>query len=274
MLKFFKLILIFFSFCFAQNKPEEIEVFLIDSYVETKTPPKFILSFFTSDSCKTRIKLDGKYEIEVSNNKTDEHKLELDISEYSFSGQTIFYEIQVAENNNYVVADKIELPLNFDMKEVQEMNYSLFNMCCIGGAVFGMPYPTYFNIKGKGYFAVTKEIAFLTFKGSDFNYPQSYLSAEYAHIFRASEVKNILRMGYKHIFIIPVFQFISSGISAFTDFSGHNGFSPEVSVGFMKVSSIFTIYGRYRYNFMPVKNGINFNEITIGLYSDFFSINL
>lgn len=274
MLKFFTILILLLTFCFAQNEPEELEVFLIDSYITTKTPPKFILSFFTSDSCKAKIKLDEKYEIEVSTALTDEHRLELDVSDYSFSGQIIFYEILVTRGNSYKVADKIELPLNFDIKEVQEMNYSLFKMCCIGGAVFGMPYPTYFNIDGKDYFAVTKEIAFLTFSGSDFNYPDGYIGAEYAHIFRSENVKNILRIGYKQIFTIPYLEFISPGISGFTDFSGHNGLSPEISIGFMKISSIFTLYGRYRYNFVPVKNGLDFNEITIGLYSSFFSINL
>lgn len=274
MYKLVLIILIIFSVCFAQDDQNEIEVFLIDSYVTTKTPPKFILSFFTSDSCKSKIMIDGKYEIEVASKLTDEHKLELDISEYSFSGQIISYDILVSKDQDYKIADKIELPLNFDIKEVQEMNYSLFNMCCIGGAIFGMPYPTYINVDGKDYFAVTKEIAFLTFSGSDFNYPNGYIGAEYAHIFGDAEVKNILRIGYKQIFTLPLAEYISPGISGFTDFNGNNGISTEISVGFVKVSSIFTLYGRYRYNFVPVKNGLDFQEFTIGLYSSFFSINL
>lgn len=266
--------LILVTSCLAQEINEEIEVFLIDSYVTAKTPPKFKLSFYTSDSCKSKILIDGQYEVLVSKDNTDEHKIELDFSEYAFSGQTIFYKIFVAKDDEFVLADEIELALNFDMKEVQKMSYSLFNMCCIGGAVFGMPYPTYVNINGKDYFAVTKEVAFLTFSGSDFNYPKGYVGAEYEHIFRADDIRNILRIGYKHIFVIPHFEYISPGVSGFTDFVGNNGISAEISVGLIKISSVFTLYGRYRYNFVPVKNGLDFSELTIGLYSSFFSINL
>lgn len=274
MKKILLFIIIFLGLTVAQVVDGEIEVYLIDSYVTTKTPPKFVLSFYTSDSCKSKILLDGKYEIEISSENTDEHKSEIDITKYKLSAQTIFYEVLVSAGNKYVLADKIELVLNYDMKEVQKMSYSLFNMCCIGGAIFGMPYPTYVNLDGKDYFSVTKEIAFLTFSGPDFNYPRGYLGAEYAHIFRANKAKNILRMGYKHIFVIPYLEYVSPGLSGFSDFTGNNGISTEISIGFFKVSSIFTVYGRYRYNFVPIKNGLNFQEITIGLYSSFFSINL
>ncbi|MDP3684695.1 MAG: hypothetical protein Q8S01_12265, partial [Ignavibacteria bacterium] len=43
--------------CFGQeeneSKPDSIEVFIIDSYIPPENPNRFILSFYTSESCKT-----------------------------------------------------------------------------------------------------------------------------------------------------------------------------------------------------------------------------
>ena len=273
MLKILSVFILFLGFSFSQTI-DEIEVFLIDSYVTTKVRPKFKLSFYTSENCKSKILLDGKYEIVISDTLTDEHKKEIDITQYKLSGNPVYYEVLVALEEKYVVADKIELALNFDMKEVQQMDYSLFKMCCIGGAVFGMPYPTYVKFDGKEYFGVTKEFALLSISGNDFNYPNGYIAAEYAHIFKSDKFKNVLRLGYKHIFVTPIVEYISPGVSGFTDFAGRSGISTEISVGVWKISNVFTLYGRYRYSFQPINDGLKYQELTIGLYSSFFSINL
>jgi len=58
------------------------------------------------------------------------------------------------------------------------------------------------------------------------------------------------------------------------DFNTNQGISPELSVGLFTIKDTFTFYARYRYNLKLHTEGTNFHEITIGLYSGFFSLYL
>ncbi|MBZ0199112.1 MAG: hypothetical protein K8H86_04535, partial [Ignavibacteriaceae bacterium] len=103
-------------------------------------------------------------------------------------------------------------------------------------------------------------------------YPMGYFSAEYSYIINAP-VRNFLRVGYKHIIEIPVFEYIAPGLNGFTNFKGFNGISPEVSLGLFRAFNAFTVYTRYRFNAMPGQKGSEFHEFSIGLYTNFFSLN-
>ena len=128
-------------------------------------------------------------------------------------------------------------------------------------------------MNGDSHFSLVKEMPLLTFFSSGYNYPSTYISLEYAHVFDAP-IKNFLRLGYKKIIQLPVIEYMSPGVNLFTDFLGLNGISPEISIGWFKVYNVFTVYSKYRYNYKPGGSNADFQEITVGLYSNFFSINL
>jgi len=127
--------------------------------------------------------------------------------------------------------------------------------------------------KDKSYFSLTKEIPLVSFRSRSLKYPSGFLSIEYTYIFDTNK-GNYLRAGYKKIFDVPYIEYISPGVSVYTNFSGNNGVSPEVSFGLFTLLDTFTLYTRYRYNIKPGDSNGNFQEIMIGLYSGFFSFYL
>jgi hypothetical protein len=105
------------------------------------------------------------------------------------------------------------------------------------------------------------------------NYPSGYISLEYTYIFNAED-QNYLRLGFKKIFEIPHTEYIAPGISLYSNFNVNHGISPELSIGLFTIEDTFTFYARYRYNIKLSTQGTNFHEVTIGLYSGFFSFYL
>ncbi len=272
----FLIIVFFFSLkLFAQEFETErdtVEVYLIDSFITPEIPHKFVLSFISSEESKSKVIIENIYEVVVSDEFTDSHRFELDVSGYDFENQRIPYYIFVEDSNGNVYrSEKYEVHLPYEIEIAGESNFLL--LCLFGGVVFALPSPTYADFKGDGYFSLTKEIPIISLKSRSFYYPQGYFAVEYSHIFKAP-VKNLLRAGYKHFIELPWIEYISPGVSGFTNFKGYSGASPEVSVGWFRIFSTFTVYTRYRFNFKPGDKGSEFNEISIGLYSGFFSIYL
>lgn len=248
------------------------EIFIIDSYVTPEKPHKIKISFFTSDSVKSRIILDSKYELPVSKLFIEDHSVEVPLKKFLFDSTKVPFFVVVENKAGIVDTGEIydlALPADYELKSEGS---SLLTVCCFGGVIFGLPQPTYAGIDGESYFSLAKEIPVFSIYGSGYNYPVGYVGLEYAYIFNAP-YKHFLRLGYKHIFQIQILEYVSAGLNGFTDFLGFNGLSPEVSVGFFKIYNAFTVYGRYRYNFKPSNTDENFYEISIGLYSNFFSIN-
>ncbi|MFZ1279195.1 MAG: hypothetical protein WAR59_00050, partial [Ignavibacteriaceae bacterium] len=58
-----------------------IEIFLIDAYVKQEPPYIFILSYYTSDLCKSSVIIDGKYNYVVSDTLSDSHSSKIDLTE-------------------------------------------------------------------------------------------------------------------------------------------------------------------------------------------------
>lgn len=267
-------VLAFFSFnAFAQDMPEEdsLEVYLIDSYITPETPHRFILSYFTSEACKSSVVLDKKYEIAISDELTESHKAEIPLEEYEFDSTFFQFVITVENEAGETYSSErydVSFPTGFNEKVGKGQN--LFLMCCVGGTIFGIPSISYVRYGEENYFSLTKEIPLFSIYGKTYNYPLGYFAIEYTHIFDAP-IRNYFRFGYKHVIQVPGVEYISPGISGFTNFSEANGFSPEVSVGFFKIYNLFTFYGRYRYNNKPGDRGYDFHEITLGLYSGFFT---
>lgn len=280
---YFVLIMILFGLTtgYAQEeaKSDSIEVSIIDSYVTPDTPPKFLLSFFTTDTCKSKLVIEGKGEFPVSAVYTDNHKLELDISSLKITAPTFIYYLLLEKSSGKIQkSDKYEVEM--PVEQVIESSSNFLSTCLFGGIVFLTPSPTYVSAKNgaeKELFSLSKEIPLFSFFSGGYNYPVGYFSVEYAHVFKSDSKytpKNTMRIGYKHLILVPVVEYISAGVSGYTNFNGFNGISPEVSVGLFNMYNVFTVYAKYRFNFQPDVKETQFHEISIGLFSSFFSLHL
>ena len=265
----FILIALAFSSLLAQ---EETEIYLIDSYVTPEKPHKFILSYFTSDSAKSSVEIDDEYTFAVSDELTDFHEFEIDVEKMKFDSSHFSFHILAQDKNGIESKSQpysVELP--FAAKIQGGKNPRLLTIC-LGGVIFALPSPVYVYADGDEYFALTKEIPVFSFYAIGYNYPVSYIGLEYTHIFNA-EKNDLIRLGYKYIFQPPYLKFIFPGISAFSNLAGYHGAGAELSVGLFDIS-VFTVFTRYRYNFEFKNSRNDFHEISVGLYSSFFSINL
>lgn len=257
---------------FAQDRPDSIEVFLIDSYITPELPHRFVLTFSTSSVARSKVLIDDKDEFTISDSLADTHKAEIDISGLQFTKTVIpFFIVCVDSLGNVSYSDRYEVELPYEA-EVKGGSYFL-TFCLFGSIIFGLPSPVYVRMQDRDYFSLTKEIPLVFLKTMGLGYPLGYFSVEYSHIFNAPK-KNFLRAGYKHIIDIPGIEYISPGINGFTNFKGFNGISPEISVGWFRMFNVFTLYTRYRYNAKPGEAGSEFQEISLGLYSGFFAIYL
>jgi hypothetical protein len=266
------LIALLFVLCNFQLKAQadSIEIDVIDNFVTPEIPHNFILSFYTSEETKAQVLIDNTYKYTVSDKFNDLHKIRIDISKLEFKEKDVPFVIIVEDSSgNKFTSEKYDFQLPQEIKIKGESNFLL--LCLFGGTVFLLPSPTYVFTGNDKYFSLTKEIPLISISKKGFTYPAGYFSLEYSHIFDAPR-KNFLRLGYKQIIEIPGIQYISPGINGFTDFKGFNGISPEISAGLFKILDTFILYARYRYNVKPGESGSEFQEISIGLYSNFFSL--
>jgi hypothetical protein len=259
-------------FVYAQQE-EPIEVFLIDAYATPEIPHTFVLSFFTSEPSVTKVKLENKYEYEVSTEFSEIHNIRIDLSKLEFNKKTVKFNIESTDSlGNTSINDEYDFDLPFE--PVIESGSSLFTFCLFGGMIFALPAPGYVHNDFGDYFSLTKEIPVLSFRSRSFHYPASYISIEYTYIFKANS-RNFFRAGYKRLFELDFIKYISPGLTAFTNFKGQNGIAPEISLGLFTIfNNSFTVYSRYRFNYKPNDNSANFHEVNLGLYSSFFSFYL
>lgn len=270
--KTYLIIFLIFTTCYAQDEFSEIDIFVIDSYVTPEEPHKVILTFFTSEDVKAKIKFDGNDELVVSNEYLEEHKFEILLSKLKYDSTSIPYKIEVEnKNGKKVISEEFDLYLpeeyNFEIK-----NNSNFLDLCIGGVWYLIPAPTFVLHGSESNFSLTKEFSIISFYGAGYNYPSSYVALEYSYLFDVKS-PNYLRIGYKYIFQTKIIKYVSPGINLTTNFNGFNGISPEISFGLFKFYETFTLYARYRYNFKPGNSFENFNEISIGLFTSSISFN-
>ncbi len=254
------------------SQTDSIEVYLIDAYCTREMPYTFKLSFYTSEECKSKVILDDEYKFDLSTDLTDFHKKDIDISNLSFAGKIVYFTIITeSESGQSFESETFDFDLPFEPKI--ESGSDLFTLCLFGSVIFLLPYPSYAFDSNSSYFSLTKEIPFISFRSRNLNYPSGYLSVEYSYIFN-NDNPSYLRLGYKRLFEIPHIEYLSPGISLYTNFNINQGISPELSAGLFTIEETFTFYVRYRYNFTLHSGGTNFQEINIGLYSGFFSLYL
>ena len=272
------LIIVFLQPIFSQDDLETevdsigMEVFLIDAYVKQEPPYIFILSFYTSEVCLSNVIIDDKYEYLVSNGLSEAHSAKIDITALNFLERNVNFVIETIDSlGNKYKSEEFEFDLPYE--PIIKDGSSIWTLCLFAGSVFILPMPGYVNADGNNYYSLTKEIPIVSFRSKRGNYPSGYFSFEYTYIFEA-ENKNYLRFGYKRIFPVDFIEYISPGVTAYTNFNGQNGFAPELSVGWFTLFDTFTLYTRYRYNFKPGDSNSDFHEINLGLYTRFFSLYL
>lgn len=258
---------------FAQQEEEHIEIFLIDAYATPELPHTFVLSFFTSEPAITSVTLDKKYTYEVTEVLSDMHNIRINLTQLKFASKTVKFIIESTDSlGNKSINDEYDFDLPFE--PVIESGSSLFTFCLFGGMIFGLPAPGYVNNNEGNFFSLTKEIPVLSFRSGSFHYPAGYISVEYTYIFNAS-AQHFFRAGYKRLFEVDFLKYVAPGLTGYTNFSGQNGISPELTLGLFTIfNNSFTVYSRYRYNFKPKDSSVNFHEINLGLYSSFFSLYL
>ena len=260
-----------FTLMFAQET-DSIEIYLIDAYVKPELPHRFTLSFFTSDLCKSKVIVDDNYEITVSDEFSDMHKAEIEITDLEFNDIIVNFVIiteDEAGNKNISEIFDFDLPYEPEIKKGSDF----VQVCLFAGAIFLLPYPNLVLQKGESFFSLTKEIPIFSFRSKSRRYPAGYLSLEYSYIFNAS-AKNYLRAGYKQLYELPYIEYLSPGVSLYTNFLGNNGIGLETSIGLFTIVDTFTLYTRYRFNIKMGDSPGNFHEISLGLYSSFFSFYL
>jgi hypothetical protein len=253
---------------------DEIEIYIIDSYVTPEIPHTFNLSFYTSEAVKAKVLIDEKYKIDISTDFKEDHSMAIDFTNYHFSKKDIPFQIIVEDKRgNIIKGEENELTLPYDEFVETKEGHNPITTLVKGILLYLLPAPNLVIYNDEKYFGLTKEISLVTFYSSGYNYPTGNISLEYSHIYN-SPIKDFLRVGYKHIIPINRIEFISPGLSLFTNFKGFNGISPELSIGLFKIYNVFTVYSRYRYNVQPTNATKQFHEISIGLYSNFFTFDL
>ncbi|MBA4250529.1 MAG: hypothetical protein C0425_04395 [Chlorobiaceae bacterium] len=255
---------------FAQEENSDtVEVYLIDSFVPPENPNKFILSFFTSKPVKSKLLLKGK-SFSVSENFSENHKAEIDISKIKFDSPNVYFYVEVEnETGKNFISEKFDFLIPSELIFTSDKNY--FVNCLFGGLFFLTPSFGYAIVDDKNNFMITKELSLFSYHLKGFNYPTGYLALEFSHIPKAT-IKNYLRLGYKHIFEIPAIEFVSPGLNYTTNLLGYNGVSPELTFGLFRFYEMFTVYARGRYNYKVGDISSEFTEFSVGLYSSFFTL--
>jgi len=271
-----KVFLIFFSIlttCYAQDEITEIDIFVIDSYVTPEEPHKVMLTFFTSENVKAKIKFEGNDELVVSSEYLEEHKFELFLNKLNYDSTSIPFKIEVENKNGKKVTSEV-----FDLYLPDEYNFEIKNNSnfldlCLGGILYLIPSPTLTNVYNRLNYSLTKELPVISFYGSGYNFPSSYFSIEYSYLFNSGSYSNFFRVGYKYIFQTKIIKYVSPGINVTSNFDNFTGLSPEISFGLFKFYETFTLYTRFRYNYNMNDSPSDFMELSIGLFTSSLSFN-
>lgn len=232
-----------------------MEVFLIDAYVKQEPPYIFILSF-SSEVCLSNVIIDNKYEYVVSNGISEAHSAKIDITDLKFLDKNVSFIIETIDSSGKKSkSESFEFDLPYE--PIISEGSSIWTLCLFAGSVFVLPMPGLMDYSSIGYYTLTKEIPIISFRSKKGNYPSGYVATEYTYRF-GDQDNHYLRVGYKRIIPIDYIEYISAGVSAYTNFSGQNGFAPEVSLGWFTLFDTFTLYTRYRYNYKPGDSNSNF----------------
>ena len=258
---------------------DSIEVFIIESFVSPENPGVLQLTFNTSVPCKSKVLIANKYLIPVADTITDTHKKDIDISKYYFDSTNSTFKAILTDSTGHTNESdifEINLPVE-DQGQPVESKSASWTSCFTGGITYLIPNIT-MNLRGENsklvnYWGLSKEFPLLCHYQGGYNFPKSFLSAEYSYVFKF-EHKNFIRLGYKFLYETGFGEYVVLGLDGFSDFRGFNGVSPEITWGIIPVRDVFTLYIRYRYNTDFRSPRTEFSEVSLGLYSWFFSAHL
>ena len=259
---------------FAQT--DSVEVFIIESFISQENPGIFALTFNTSIPSKSKILIDGKYLLPLSDSLTDTHSKKFDISKLKFDSSNVTFKAILTDSLNKTnESDSYEIYVPREVT-VESKNATYFS-CFYGGIVYLIPNIS-MNLSGrdgklKNYWGLSKEFPLLSHYQGGYNFPKSYLSAEYSHVLKFED-KNFLRLGYKFLFETNFGEFFTVGLNGVYDFKQFKGIAPEVSWGILPIRDVFTLTLKYRYNKSFAKPTQAFSEISLGLCSWFFSAHI
>ena len=216
--------------------------------------------------------IDNKYEYLVSNGLSEAHSAKIDITALNFLERNVNFVIETIDSlGNKYKSEEFEFDLPYE--PIIKDGSSIWTLCLFAGSVFILPMPGYVNANGNNYYSLTKEIPIVSFRSKEgIILPVIFHLSTHTFLMLKTEI--LLRLGYKRIFPVDFIEYISPGVTAYTNFNGQNGFAPELSVGWFTLFDTFTLYTRYRYNFKPGDSNSDFHEINLGLYTRFFSLYL
>lgn len=268
------LITIFIYFSFNNICAQDFDLYLIDAYVTAEKPYTFILSFFTSEDAKTKVIINDQYELNISDQYLSDHSAEIDFSDYSFPNKFVPFIIVSETRQGEIIESEVnEIVLPYEEFIETKEGSEPISTILFGIFLYILPSPNFILYEEDNYFSLTKEFPIITFYSSGYTNPSGNISLEYTHVYESS-IDNYLRLGYKHFIPVGGIEYISPGLTGFTNFNGFNGIGAEVSLGLFNIYDVFTVYSRYRYNLNPSDTNEYFHEISLGLYSYFFTIDL
>jgi hypothetical protein len=93
----------------AQEDIDSIEVYLIDAYVKPEPPNDFILSFFTSDFCKSKVMIDDRYEYPVSDDLVDMHKTKIEVMNIRVSCLILIFHMNLKSMKDQIYFNSVYL---------------------------------------------------------------------------------------------------------------------------------------------------------------------
>ncbi|MCE1189111.1 MAG: hypothetical protein LWX56_08205 [Ignavibacteria bacterium] len=245
-----------------------VEIFLIESFVPQESPNQFYLTVYTSVRCRSKVILNNKYAFTISDSLTDNHKAVLDISAVKADSLSIPFVIEVTDSLNVkTVSEKYEIILPSVEKAPQ--GGGEFASCLYGALIYAIPVVDGYRQDAQNRWGFSKEFPILSFFQGGYNYPSSFVSAEYSHVFKSEE--NYLRLGWKYLIPTVAGEYFVLGLNGATNFKGYNGISPEATWGVLSLTNEFSLFIRYRYTTNFENPARSYSNISIGLYTWFFS---
>lgn len=249
------------------------EIYLIESFVPVEAKTEFHLGFYTSEACKSKIIVAGKYEFPVSDILTENHKSKINIS--SIPTDTLFLPfVIVVENESGIISSSEQYELQIPAKNevpLAESSGGEFAGCLFGAAMYAIPTIDYNFYKGKSTWGLSKELPIVSFYNRGYNFPTHYIAVEYSYVNDVMN-RNLGRLGWKYIYDLSVGEFLILGINGVTDFKGYNGISPDISWGLYSFNDVYTLYARYRYSTNFSATARDCHTISLGLCTWFFSV--
>lgn len=279
MKKFMVLVLLF---AFFQNykcslkSADSTEVYIIDSYITSESPKRFCLSFSTTDPCLSRLTVSSR-SYSISDSLRTEHGISIRLDSlgvnkgFDYSIRLLDSEGKFSGDFNYSVPD-----YGTDSSSVTSGAPGNFYLsCCMGSALFALPYAGYYHQPDGAGFAILKPLPLLVLKSNMLGSSVYFASLYYSHHFKDGSLapSDYYGAGAGTRQDCPLIDFLMPELSYVLNFKGYGGIMASVTAGLFRMTEGFTFCARYSYS-ASVSGGKNFHEISAGIFSNFFSLNL